>query len=143
MRLHRHRGECLRRRYVDDRRSRTLEMLEDSPARIERAKKIYVDNRLESIRRHSKRRSRKVYGGSAHDDIDLPELLASGGNCRGERVIVTHVSRKSGCRSSTLRDASGCCVELLLRPADERQLCPMLGEPFRNREVDPASPACH
>src|SRR5688572_5841161 len=143
MRLHWHRDECLRRRYVDYRRTRTLEMLEDSPARIERAKKINVDNRLESIRRHSQRRSRKVSGGSTHHDIDLPELLASGGNCRGERPIVTHISRKSGCRPSIFRNSPGCGVELLLRPADQRQLRPMLGEAFRNCEVDPASPTGH
>src|SRR5687767_4297036 len=143
MRLHWHRGERLRRRYVDYRCTRTLEMLENGSARIECAKKIDVDNRLESIRRHSQHGSRKVSGGSTHHDIDLAELLAGGGDCRCERPIITHVSRKSGCRSAIFGDAPGGSVELLLRPANQRQLRPMLGETFRNCEVDPASPTGH
>src|SRR4029079_8653324 len=91
------------------------------------------------VGRHSQSRSWKISRCSANDDVDLTECFANSPNRVRKRFIIAHVCRKPLCLPSCGNDSLCSIVELFLSPSNQTDTGTLLGESFRNREIDSAS----
>jgi hypothetical protein len=114
-------------------------MLERCSTSVESAEEIDIDDRLERVRGHAKRRCREVSGSAADDQIDFAMRVARSLDCAGECVVIPDIGWMSGCNASCFANLVRGSIEFLTSPADQRNPGAVLGESLRDGEIDPAS----
>src|SRR5438270_11183690 len=118
-------------------------MLEGGPAGVEADEQVDVDDRLESVGRHSEHGSRKVSGGTTYHEIYLAVGFACGLDGGGKRVVLSHVNGMRGRCSAFFYYFLCRRVEFLFSAADERNVGAVRGETARDDEIDAAAAASY
>jgi len=139
VRLKGDRHERMRRRNADHRSARRAQMFEGRAAGIEGTEQVDIDHRFEAVGRHAQHGRWKITRRAADQYIDRPILLV----CDAQRIftslVTAHIARDTHGRAAGGAYLPGRPVQFFLGAAHQGDLRAVLGEAFRDAQIDPAA----
>jgi len=143
MGLQRDGPERMRGRNGDNRCPGLPQMFVRGTAGVERAKQVDIDHRLETVCGHPERRSRKITGRSADQNIDLAIAIPRLPEDALEGLVFAHVGGEAHRFATRFSNARCRLIQLFLRAAYQCHLGAVLGETLRYAQTDAAAASCH